>query len=132
MIVSIDMPDDVIVSLVVKAAELRCSLEQAIIQQCTSPESLLVELSDEDIDAKLNEWATFAINEYEYASTFTLLQLVQAYEGVGVWNGYSTSTRKKLGKRFKALILDFTHNGHCLLVSGKTITNSTLYAVRPV
>ncbi len=132
MIISIDMPDDVIVSLVAKSAELGCSLEQAIIRQCTSPESLLVELSDEDIDAKLTEWATFAIDEYEYASAFTLLQLVRAYEGAGVWDGYSTSTRKKLGKRFKALIVDLVSNGHRLLVSGKTITNSTLYVVRPV
>lgn len=130
MIVSIDVPDHVIASLVTKATEQSCSIEEVIIQQCVGPEGSLVELSDEQIDAKLTEWATFAVHSYdEHVPAFTLQQLVQLYEGMGVWPGYSSSTRKKLGKRFRAFIVDFSFKGYRLIVSGKTITNSTLYIV---
>lgn len=130
MIITINMPDETLSSLMKFAEREGCTLEQAIIVRCTPPEELLVDLTDQAIETKLKEWFNYAIHELQDAEAFTLQQLAQLYEGRGVWTGYSVSTRKKLGKRFKALI-DSTMvlDGLRLAPHGKTITNAALYVV---
>lgn len=131
MIITINMPDEILSSLMKFAEREGYTLKQAIIVRCTPPEELLVDLTDQAIETKLKEWFNYAINELQDAEAFTLQQLAQLYEGRGVWTGYSVSTRKKLGKRFKALIDSImVFDGLRLVPQGKTITNAALYIVR--
>lgn len=131
MQISINMPDSVIISLSNLAEKTGRSIEELIVERCTEPDDLLVDLSDKEIDQQLRIWFEYAVKEFKDAEPFTLQQLVQAYEGRGVWTGYSVVTRKKMGKHFKVLI-DANHefNGFRLVYAGKTITNAALYTVR--
>lgn len=131
MIVTINIPDETLYSLMKFAEKEGYSLKQAIIVRCTPPEDSLLDLSDQAIDIRLTEWFHYATKELQDAEAFTLQQLAQLYEGKGVWTGYSVSTRKKLGKRFKALIdANNESQGFRLVPAGKTITNAALYIVR--
>lgn len=132
MQISINMPDSVILSLAKIADKEGRAIEDLIIERCTEADDLLCELSDSEIDKQLKKWFEFAVKEFKDSESFTLQQLVQACEGRGVWVGYSVVTRKKMGKRLKALIdEDFLSDGYCLASAGKTVTNAALYLVRP-
>lgn len=125
------MPDVVILSLAQAASKEGRSMEELIIERCTEPDDLLLELTDREIDQQLRIWFEYAVKEFKEAEAFTLQQLAQAYEGRGVWTGYSVVTRKKMGKHFKVLT-DSNHEykGFRLVYAGKTITNAALYLVR--
>lgn len=131
MQISINMPDEVILSLAQIADKEGRSIDDVIIERCTEPDDLLIELTDSQIDRQLRIWFEYAVKEFKEAEAFTLQQLVQAYEGRGVWTGYSVVTRKKMGKHFKVLT-DSHHQyaGFRLVYAGKTVTNAALYLVR--
>lgn len=133
MKIYIDMPDEVILTLAQTAEKSGRSIEELIIERCTEPDDLLVELDDAEIEQLLRVWFEFAVKDLKGEEAFTLQQLVQRREGRGEWTGYSVVTRKKMGKRFKALIeSDHEFNGYRLTPSGKTITGAALYVVQPV
>ena len=129
MLLSINMPDKLIVSLAQQAEKEDCSIEDLIITRCDDSDSTLLDLTDHQIEKKLHEWFSYAIKEFDQ-EIFTLQQLTQHYEGRGVWVSYSASTRKKMGKRFKALVdSGFTEKDYRIAAVGKTITNAMTYKV---
>lgn len=132
MQISINMPDRVIFSLAQIADKEGRTIEELIIERCTEADDLLLELSDSEIDQQLKKWFKYAVEKLKDAEAFTLQQLVQACEGRGFWVSYSVVTRKKMGKRLRALIDEgFLSGGYCFAPAGKTVTNAALYLVQP-
>lgn len=127
----IELTDETILALAQQAHKEGVSIEELIASRLDDAVSTLVDLNDQEIEDLVLEVAEFAIEAYKPGDTpFTLVQIFRTSRGSGVWTAYSTSTRKKLGRRFKALVDErIIQNGVLLKMTGKTITNSALYAV---
>lgn len=131
----LDIDDELFLSLAERAKKERVTIEELIVARLTESADQRQDLDDGEIASKVSQMSVFAYNTFDQDDEpFTVQMLFEEQYGKGVWQLLTDSSRKKIGRRFKAaadeVLANPSHLGPDIVMVGKTQANAALYKVR--
>lgn len=138
----IDIPLELLISLTNEAQATSSSIDEVILKRLSAQTDDREDFEDDALNEKVQELLTFSHETFNLDDEpFTLQAIYEGRYGKSAWQQTSDSSRKKLGRRFKAIVEEALAQAKNtssdqptreLRVFGKTNSGSTLYQMDKV